>query len=63
MATQVILPKLTYEMEEGRIVEWLCEEGNAVDAGQALFVVETDKASIEVQAEEAGILLRVLVPT
>ncbi len=63
MATQVILPKLTYEMEEGRIVEWLCEEGNAVDAGQALFVVETDKASIEVQAEKAGILLRVLVPT
>ena len=63
MATQVILPKLTYEMEEGLIVEWLCEEGNAVAAGQALFVVETDKASIEVQAEEAGILLRVLVPT
>ena len=63
MATQVILPKLTYEMEEGRIVEWLCEEGNAVAAGQALFVVETDKASIEVQAEEAGTLLRVLVPT
>ena len=62
MATQVILPKLTYEMEEGRIVEWLCEEGNAVAAGQALFVVETDKASIEVQAEEAGTLLRVLVP-
>jgi len=50
-------------MEEGRIVEWLCEEGNAVDAGQALFVEETDKASIEVQAEEAWILLRVLVPT
>ncbi len=63
MATQVILPKLTYEMEEGLIVEWLCDEGNAVAAGQALFVVETDKASIEVQAEEAGILLRVLVPT
>lgn len=62
MATQVILPKLTYEMEEGRIVEWLCAEGNAVASGQALFVVETDKASIEVQAEEAGILLRVLVP-
>lgn len=62
MATQVILPKLTYEMEEGRIVEWLCEEGNAVAAGQAVFVVETDKASIEVLAEEAGILLRVLVP-
>ena len=49
-------------MEEGRIVEWLCEEGNAVAAGQAVFVVETDKASIEVLAEEAGILLRVLVP-
>lgn len=62
MATQVILPKLTYEMEEGRIAEWLCEEGNAVAAGQALFVVETDKASVEVQAEETGTLLKVLVP-
>jgi len=62
VATQVILPKLTYEMEEGRIAEWLCEEGNAVAAGQALFVVETDKASVEVLAEEAGTLLKVLVP-
>lgn len=62
MATQVILPKLTYEMEEGRIAEWLCEEGNAVAAGQALFVVETDKASVEVHAEETGTLLKVLVP-
>lgn len=62
MATQVILPKLTYEMEEGRIAEWLCEEGNAVAAGQALFVVETDKASVEVLAEENGTLLKVLVP-
>ena len=63
MASQVILPKLTYEMEKGRILEWLCEEGSAVSAGQALFDVETDKAAIEVPAEDAGILLSVLVPT
>ncbi len=61
MASQVILPKLTYEMEEGRVIEWLCEEGEQVAAGQTLFVVETDKAAIEVPAEEAGTLLRVLV--
>lgn len=62
MASQVILPKLTYEMEEGRIIEWLCEEGEQVAAGQTIFVVETDKAAIEVPAEEAGVLLRMLAP-
>lgn len=62
MASLVILPKLTYEMEEGRILEWLCAEGDQVSAGQTLFVVETDKASVEVPAEQSGTLLQVLVP-
>ena len=57
MASQVILPKLTYEMLEGRILEWLCAEGDAVAAGQALFTVETDKAAVEVPADETETLL------
>jgi pyruvate dehydrogenase E2 component (dihydrolipoamide acetyltransferase) len=61
VASQVILPKLTYEMLEGRILEWLCAEGDAVAAGQALFTVETDKAAVEVPADEAGALLKILV--
>ena len=62
MAFQVSLPKLTYEMEEGHILEWLCEEGEKVVVGQPLFVVETDKAAVEVPAEQAGNLLKILVP-
>ena len=54
MASQVSLPKLTYEMEEGHILEWLCEEGEEFEVGQPLFVVETDKAAVEVPAEQAG---------
>ncbi len=62
MASQVILPKLTYEMEEGRILEWLCTEGQPVAKGQNLFVVETDKAAMEVPAEVEGTLLKILAP-
>jgi len=62
MASKVLLPKLTYEMEEGRILQWLSKEGDRVSVGQTLFVVETDKAAIEVPAELEGTLLKVLVP-
>ena len=61
MASRIILPKLTYEMQEGRVLEWLCSEGDTVSRGQVLFVVETDKAAIEVPAEQAGTLLKILV--
>ena len=62
MASQVSLPKLTYEMEEGHILEWLCAEGEEFEVGQPLFVAETDKAAVEVPAEEAATLLKILVP-
>jgi pyruvate dehydrogenase E2 component (dihydrolipoamide acetyltransferase) len=62
MTSSMILPKLTYEMHEGRILEWLAVEGATVSPGQVLFIVETDKAAIEVPAEESGILLKILVP-
>ncbi len=61
MASQVIVPKLTDQMQEGRMLEWLCSEGDAVVVNQPLFVVETDKAAVEVPAEETGILLKILV--
>jgi pyruvate dehydrogenase E2 component (dihydrolipoamide acetyltransferase) len=62
VTSSVILPKLTYEMHEGRILEWLAVEGAPVSPGQVLFIVETDKAAIEVPAEESGVLLKILVP-
>jgi pyruvate dehydrogenase E2 component (dihydrolipoamide acetyltransferase) len=63
LASLVIVPKLTDEMREGHILEWLCSEGDTVSVAQPLFVVETDKAAVEVPAEHAGTLLKILVPT
>jgi pyruvate dehydrogenase E2 component (dihydrolipoamide acetyltransferase) len=57
------MPKLTNEMQEGRILEWLCSEGEAVAVGHPLFVVETDKAATEVPSEYAGMLSKILVET
>jgi pyruvate dehydrogenase E2 component (dihydrolipoamide acetyltransferase) len=62
LASQVIMPKLTDQMEEGHVLEWLCSESEAVSVGQPLFVVETDKAAIEVPADQEGTLLKILVP-
>ncbi len=62
MITEVILPKLGQTMEEGTIVEWLKQEGDAVSQGEPLFTVETDKAVLEVEATATGYLRHILVP-
>ncbi|MBM3188552.1 MAG: 2-oxo acid dehydrogenase subunit E2 [Chloroflexi bacterium] len=61
MATKVILPKLGQTMEEGTIVEWLKREGDAVERGEILFQVESDKAVLEVESRGKGVLRKILV--
>ena len=61
MAVQIRMPRLTDTMLEGTISDWLKQEGDFVQEGDPLFVVETDKASVEVHASATGILLRILV--
>jgi pyruvate dehydrogenase E2 component (dihydrolipoamide acetyltransferase) len=56
MAASIIMPKVDMVMETGTFVEWLKGEGEAVSKGEALFVIQTDKAAIEVEAAESGIL-------
>ena len=56
MATQVIMPKVDMVMETGTFVEWLAEEGEQVVKGEPLFVILTDKASIEIEAPGSGVL-------
>ncbi len=58
---EVIMPKLGLTMEEGTIVRWLKEEGDAVEEGDILFEVQTDKVVMEVEATASGILARILV--
>ena len=50
MATEVILPKVDMDMATGRISRWLVAEGAAVNQGDPLFEIETDKAAMEIQA-------------
>jgi pyruvate dehydrogenase E2 component (dihydrolipoyllysine-residue acetyltransferase) len=58
--TPVILPKLGLTMDEGRLVGWLKQEGDRVEAGEILFEVETDKATMEVEAPVGGYVRRLL---
>ncbi len=56
MAYRVVMPRLGWSMEKGRLVEWLKKDGDAVQVGEILFTVESDKALQEVEALESGIL-------
>ena len=58
MATQVVMEALSPTMEEGRLVEWKKQEGEAVAVGDVLAEVETDKAVMELVARVGGVLLR-----
>ena len=57
----VVMPKLSDTMEEGKILRWLKKPGDAVRVGDVLAEVETDKADMELEAESAGVLSKILV--
>ena len=59
MATEVILPRLGQGMETGTIVRWLKSEGDAVEKGEPLFELDTDKVTQEVEADFGGVLLKI----
>ena len=61
MATKITLPKLGQTMEEGIIVEWNKNEGDAVNRGDVLFQLESDKAVLEVEARAKGVLRKILL--
>lgn len=57
MQRDLLMPKLGLTMSEGAIVEWMVAPGQAFSRGQGLFVIESEKAAIEVPAEEDGVLI------
>ena len=59
MATNVIMPALGMAQEKGRLIRWLVEPGAAVNKGDPLMEVETDKTTVEIEAPAAGILTQV----
>jgi len=62
MPTNVLMPALSPTMTEGKIARWLKAEGDAVKSGQVLCEIETDKATMEVEAVDEGTLAKILVP-
>ena len=56
MATEILLPKLGFSMNEGEITEWLVADGAAVTEGQPLYALESDKSINEVEAPVSGTL-------
>lgn len=58
----ILMPQAGNSMEEGTILNWRVAVGDAIKPGQVLFELETDKATIEVEAEHGGRLARILVP-
>ena len=62
MATQILMPALSPTMTEGKLSRWLKHVGDEVHAGDVIAEIETDKATMEVEAVDEGKLAEILVP-
>ncbi|MEZ5908895.1 MAG: pyruvate dehydrogenase complex E1 component subunit beta [Hyphomicrobiaceae bacterium] len=61
MPTEILMPALSPTMEEGTLAKWLVQEGDAIKSGMVIAEIETDKATMEVEAVDEGRLGRILV--
>src|SRR6266705_2881530 len=61
MATNILMPALSPTMTEGRLAKWMKKEGDEVKAGDVIAEIETDKATMEVEAVDEGRLQKILV--
>src|ERR1700678_4582187 len=61
MATNLLMPALSPTMTEGTLTRWLKKEGEAIHAGDVIAEIETDKATMEVEAVDEGVLGKILV--
>jgi len=62
MSTEILMPALSPTMTEGKLAKWLKNEGDEVKAGDVIAEIETDKATMEVEAVDEGKLQKILVP-
>ena len=62
MATEILMPALSPTMTEGNLVKWLVGQGDKVEPGDVIAEIETDKATMEVEAVDEGIVGRIVVP-
>src|SRR5947208_11053874 len=62
MPTEILMPALSPTMEKGNLAKWLKKEGDQVKSGDVIAEIETDKATMEVEAVDEGTLGKILVP-
>ncbi|WP_299376699.1 pyruvate dehydrogenase complex E1 component subunit beta [uncultured Tateyamaria sp.] len=62
MATEILMPALSPTMEEGTLAKWLVNEGDTVASGDIMAEIETDKATMEFEAVDEGVIGKILVP-
>ena len=61
MPTTVLMPQMGYDMKEGTVVRWRRHEGEAVSRGEVIAEIETDKATVEMEAYSTGVLAKIVV--
>ena len=61
MSIQILMPALSPTMTEGKLATWMVKEGESVSAGDVIAEIETDKATMEVEAVDEGIIGKILV--
>jgi len=62
MATEILMPALSPTMEEGTLAKWLVSEGDVIESGMIIAEIETDKATMEFEAVDEGIMGKILIP-
>ena len=62
MPTEILMPALSPTMEEGKLAKWLVAEGKAIKPGDVIAEIETDKATMEIEAVDEGVIGQILVP-
>ncbi|MEQ1491340.1 MAG: biotin/lipoyl-containing protein, partial [Terricaulis sp.] len=62
MTTQITMPALSPTMEEGNLAKWHVKAGDKIEPGQVIAEIETDKATMEVEAVDEGVIAEILVP-
>ena len=62
MSVDILMPALSPTMEEGTLSKWLKQEGDIISSGDVIAEIETDKATMEVEAVDEGTLAKILIP-
>lgn len=61
MAEVIIMPKLGFNMNEGKLVQWYKNEGDEIAKGEPLFSIETDKTNMDIEATSDGVVKKLLI--